>query len=145
MENGLKLYLRQSLSKHPIFGHFVLVIILYTFLYQIGEIKQIPNNINLIQWDAGIYQDIKNDGYRLDIEGNSGNAGFFPFFPLLWRFLGLSPIGIAIIKPGIPHKNPQNISITNTAITLILIASPGSQAQYEGQFPTISRVVIVKS
>ena len=28
-------------------------------------------------------------------------------------------IGMAIINPGIPHKNPQNISITKTAITLI--------------------------
>ena len=28
-------------------------------------------------------------------------------------------IGIAIIKPGMPHKNPQNISITNTAIMFI--------------------------
>ena len=28
-------------------------------------------------------------------------------------------IGIAIIKPGIPQRNPQNISITNTAITFM--------------------------
>ncbi len=28
-------------------------------------------------------------------------------------------IGIAIIKPGIPHRKPQNMSITKTAITLI--------------------------
>jgi hypothetical protein len=28
-------------------------------------------------------------------------------------------IGIAIIKPGIPQRNPQNMSITNTVIILM--------------------------
>ena len=88
----------QSVLLNPLILHLFFVIILYAFLYNIGEIKQLPNSNNLVNWDAGIYKSIKNAGYFFNIETSKGNTGFYPLFPYLWKLFSLTPIGIAIFN-----------------------------------------------
>lgn len=88
----------ESNKLFPFAAHLLFVSLLYFLLYQLGEIKQLPNNSNITQWDAGIYQDIKFNGYNIDIDEKSGNTGFFPLFPYVWKISNLSSIGIAIFN-----------------------------------------------
>jgi hypothetical protein len=70
--------------------------------YQIRKVSkpfiQVTNE-NLLSWDAGIYQCIKDRMYTIE-DGCYGNvrAAFFPLFPMLWKVTGATPIGISIIN-----------------------------------------------
>ncbi len=52
----------------------------------------------LLHWDAEHYNTLRESGY------NTANSeviflyAFFPLFPLLWRFLSVSPLGIGIVN-----------------------------------------------
>lgn len=78
-------------------GSLLFYFIVYFVLFKTGFLSEIPNNINLLNWDASWYNSIVAEGYYLDLE-NQCNSGFFPGFPYLWGLLGLSPIGISIIN-----------------------------------------------
>jgi hypothetical protein len=70
--------------------------------YQVKKVSKpyiSVTNENLLSWDAGIYNCIKERLYILE-DGCYGNvrAAFFPLFPLLWKAAGASPIGISIIN-----------------------------------------------
>lgn len=90
---------------NKVIGHgilFVLVVLLiylfgYSSLFTLGILSEIPNNSNLLNWDASWYYSIGQKGYFLDLE-NQCNAGFFPGFPYLWKSIGLPPIGISIFN-----------------------------------------------
>lgn len=112
-------------SWNPLFIHLFFSCILYLFLYQIGEIKQLPTNTNLVNWDAGIYLGIKENGYSLNNETLAGNTGFYPLFPYLWSFLNVSPIGISLINLAIFLLSLQWITKTYSisAKTLLLFLS----------------------
>lgn len=59
-----------------------------------------PNSENMIQWDAVHYQRISKTAYDYDKSG-AGNDyifAFFPLFPLLWKVLCLSPVGVMILN-----------------------------------------------
>lgn len=98
--NTLKITLKKLLASFwsPLFLHLVFSSTLYLFLYQIGEIKQLPTNTNLTNWDAGIYLGIKEFGYSISKENLTGNTGFYPLFPYVWRFLGVNPIGVSLFN-----------------------------------------------
>lgn len=76
---------------------FAFYIIAYSVLYVVGFVSEIPSNTNVLNWDGSWYYSIVTNGYFLDLE-NQSNAGFFPGFPYLWRFLGASPLLISFIN-----------------------------------------------
>lgn len=90
MLNSLKAY-------HYFFIHIGVLFILFFCLYFIGVIEIVPSNDTLIQWDAGWYKSIVDNGYvfQKDIQSNTG---FFPFFPFIWKYIGLSNVGISILN-----------------------------------------------
>lgn len=77
--------------------HCVLLIGSYMLLYVCGEVKVLPDTNNLIQFDAGWYEIIKNEGYANRTDGSSPTA-FFPLYPLLWKWSGLGSIGIGFLN-----------------------------------------------
>lgn len=62
-----------------------------------GIIPELPNVTNISQWDANWYKSIVDSGYSYD-ESKQSNVAFFPLFPLIWRMLGLSTIGISLFN-----------------------------------------------
>ncbi len=77
--------------------HVALLAIVYLILSFLGFIHGYPHNENLIQFDVGWYESIIRDGYSFEA-GKQSNVGFFPLFPIIWKFLGLSRIGISILN-----------------------------------------------
>jgi hypothetical protein len=69
----------------------------YFLLLEIGLLSEIPNDKNLLNWDASWYYSIVKEGYYLDLNDQS-NSGFFPGFPFLWKFLGFSPLFISVLN-----------------------------------------------
>jgi len=56
-------------------------------------------NDNFLQWDASIYNCIKENDYKSeDSCYGKVRAAFFPLFPLLWKMTGASPIIISILN-----------------------------------------------
>jgi hypothetical protein len=88
--NNLKIY-------HLVFLHFTLFIIgfiVFTF-FQTGEFWN--PDFSLKHWDSLWYESIKDKGYILSYSTTS-NCAFFPFFPMVWRFLGVGYVGISLIN-----------------------------------------------
>ena len=53
--------------------------------------------VSLLRWDALWYESIRAGGYHFEANAKS-NTGFFPLFPYLWRWLGLSSAGISFLN-----------------------------------------------
>ncbi len=67
------------------------------FLYATLMVPAIPNETNLISWDAGYYRDIANTGYDVH-DGNLSRLAFFPLFPLVWEIAHVGVWGIVVIN-----------------------------------------------
>lgn len=78
----------------PILSYIVL---LFVGMYIYGYVanNHFWDDHRLLYWDSGHYFRIKNQGYG-DIL-----VAFFPLFPLLWRTLGLSLVGICLFNAGV--------------------------------------------
>lgn len=94
-----------------VFGHLSLLILFYSIFYLAGQFSGIPTSESVIQYDADWYQKIAQGGYFEDEKGQSGVA-FFPLFPMTWRFLQLSPIGICLLNTFLFYIAFFGISIT---------------------------------
>lgn len=77
--------------------HLSLLGLGYILLYFLGEIQLLPTEDNWIQFDAGWYEIIKNDGYARRSDGSNPTA-FFPLYPLLWRWSTCGGIGIGLLN-----------------------------------------------
>lgn len=88
-------------DNYKFFFNLIIYLICFGFLFSLlnvlGVISEIPNNENLLNWDASWYHSIVKDGYIYDETGQS-NAGFFPGFPLIWGFLSLTPLTVSIFN-----------------------------------------------
>ncbi len=84
---------------------FALIVLCHAFLfcacylsfYFFGFINKLPDQNNLVQWDANWYLSVKNEGYQY-FWYRASNAGFFPLFPSVWRLLQLESIGISVFN-----------------------------------------------
>lgn len=90
MQNNLKVY-------HYLLIHTFIIISVFLLMYLIGIIKILPKETNIIQWDAGWYLSIVENGYNFK-QNSQSNTGFFPLFPYIWKTLNLSNIGISIFN-----------------------------------------------
>lgn len=85
-------------KRNPIILHVLFSIALYSILYIVDEIKQVPSSQNLINWDAGIYHNIKENGYSIGSSNNISNTGFYPLFPYAWKALNIDALPISIFN-----------------------------------------------
>ena len=87
-----------------IFLHFAGLIILLAILEQL----QIIQIAKILQYDAWWYKSIVENGYVFK-ENEQCNLAFYPAFPLIWKFLHVSYLGISIV----------NLCITILTLTII--------------------------
>lgn len=80
--------------------YFGICLIFYLFLFVCFFLfATIKGNLNLfsqnslLQFDAVLYQKIKNSGYQ-----ENWLCAFFPAFPFLWKLLNLSILGISVFN-----------------------------------------------
>ena len=90
MRSNLTLY-------HYFLIHLASAFVVFLGMYSMGVFEALPSNLNLIQWDSGWYKSIVEHGYVFK-ENTQSNTGFFPFFPFLWKYLGLSAVGVSIFN-----------------------------------------------
>ncbi|MCE3260031.1 MAG: hypothetical protein K0S12_1672 [Bacteroidetes bacterium] len=72
---------------------FYLIIATSLVAYLIFTNSDSLKEINLLRFDAILYQDIKNNGYHAD-----WLCAFFPAFPYLWKILACTPVSIALLN-----------------------------------------------
>jgi len=77
--------------------HFLLVIIAYVVLFSVGIVNKVPNNMNLLHWDAEWFDSIRLNGYMF-VYGQMNNLAFFPLFPYFWKYTALDPMGISVVN-----------------------------------------------
>jgi len=70
-------------------------------LYSIGVFLDlfVTPATNVINWDAGWYNEIRQLGYVENHPmGKYASCAFYPLFPLVWKWSGLDPIGILFLN-----------------------------------------------
>lgn len=68
---------------------FVSVLLTYYLFLNLDLVKTVPNDNNVIKYDADWFFSIRKYGYTY-IEGQMSNIAFFPFFPYFWKWSHLS-------------------------------------------------------
>ena len=88
----------------------------YVFFYDLFDPK------NFLNWDAGHYHFIKENGYE------GPRVAFFPLFPLIWKFLSLNRYGISILNAAIFLASfyllIQNLKIRRKREMLLYLSIP---------------------
>lgn len=90
--------IQQKLKEYyvlPIVAYTLVFISIYSGLWAIGWLNNLPNSDTLHHWDAGFYHLIR-DHFYFPYSEYPNKDGFFPGFPLFWRVTGLDIVGIAI-------------------------------------------------
>lgn len=103
-----------------------LFISVYSLLYIFNVVQEFPSKISLDHWDVGWYKSIISDGYSFT-EGKQSNVAFFPLFPYLWKYLGLSIIGITIFNYILSYTTIILLSINyklDRIQTLLIATTP---------------------
>ena len=72
----------------------ILFYLLQFFFVRTGIFITEPTAHNLKSWDAGYYDDLRQNGYN----AASDNTGFFILFPLIWKFSHLGVWGITALN-----------------------------------------------
>jgi hypothetical protein len=66
-------------------------------VYGYLKYNTLPSAVGFCQFDCGWYCSIINSGYVFNPNAQS-NVAFFPLFPYVWKFLGVSTIQIALFN-----------------------------------------------
>ena len=77
--------------------HVIIVVGSYFILFNLKIFNLLPDNTNLLNWDASFHHSIMAEGYQY-IAFTGCNLAFFPLFPMIWKLIGLSPMGISIFN-----------------------------------------------
>lgn len=67
------------------------------FLYTTGIVHNLPNEITLERWDAGIYHIVAKSGYYYHTAQHN-NAGVYILFPWVWKMLHAGVIGVSFFN-----------------------------------------------
>jgi hypothetical protein len=78
-------------------GNLIIIVAIYAAFYQLNIFHYLPTEYNLIHWDANFYKEIKEIGYIYK-PSQPSNMAFFPFFPLVWKFLGSSALLVSVVN-----------------------------------------------
>lgn len=90
----------QRIKKAPlavVFLHSLIFFSIYSILSFLGFIKGCPGSGSLMQWDAGWYAMIREQGYSY-VENQQSNIAFFPLFPYLWKWLSVTPLIMSFVN-----------------------------------------------
>lgn len=71
---------------HNVMLYFIIWLVAFSLIYHFGIYKQTPNEYNVVQWDAGWFERIKNHGYFYSNTEQS-SVPFFPAFAYTWKYL----------------------------------------------------------
>jgi hypothetical protein len=71
--------------------------LLHYVLHITGFFTVLPNNENLLHWDAAWYDSIAYKGY-IYWDGQPNNCGFYFLFPLLWKLTGFFGFSISVLN-----------------------------------------------
>lgn len=82
---------------YALITHFSLIGISYTLFYFLCDGVHLPNDTNLLNWDAIWYYRIKELGYYYQ-EDQQGPLAFFPLFPFVWKFSTLNQQEISLLN-----------------------------------------------
>ena len=125
----LKIYLDNAKCHNLliiVFSHLIVVSLTFIVLILNSKKSILPNNINVLNFDAYFYYSIKDIGYLY--EPNVGNnLAFFPMFPLIWKLFAVSPIGISMINLLIFLSSFWFLlknEIIDRKVTLLLLSIP---------------------
>jgi hypothetical protein len=88
---------KQFFSNYLPFFYVLFFYFVFFSIYFLGGIDAKFTNENFIKWDTIWYERIMKSGYFWNPNEQSSVA-FFPFFPFLWRFSHLSPIGVSVLN-----------------------------------------------
>lgn len=85
--------------------HTFLLVLLYGllfhtfqfFMHQRDMVSTLPNDTNLLFWDAGWYHSIAEKGYEYS-EINQSNTGFYILFPAIWKLTHLGAWGMSVLN-----------------------------------------------
>ena len=78
-------------------GYSFTAVAVFFILLKLNFTQTIPDNLNLLNWDAKWYNSIRESGY-IYVQDAQCNLAFFPLFPFLWSLLGLSPLWISLFN-----------------------------------------------
>ena len=118
--------------------HIITAVCIYLLLYHLKIINILPDNINLVNWDAKFHKSIVDRGYEY-VAYRGTNLAFFPLFPLLWKVTSFSAVAISIANALIfmmsfilLMRNDKSLLITNLLIlsipSFIFFALPYSES-----------------
>lgn len=79
-------------------GYGITFYLLQLFLFQRDMVATLPDASKLAVWDGGWYSFIAREGYMY--KGGWGNVGFYPLFPLIWRWSHLDALQICFLNIG---------------------------------------------
>ena len=77
--------------------HSAITITLYFLLNRYGVFTAVPNQQNLLNWDANWYFSILSNGYVF-VPNETCNLAFFPMFPYFWKVLGVDPVYMSLVN-----------------------------------------------
>ena len=77
--------------------HLTVLALFYWLMIHFNYIDQYPSNANLVHWDANWYKLIIKKGFEFH-PGIQSSVAFNPLFPYLWKYLGVSAVGISILN-----------------------------------------------
>lgn len=88
------MFLKQY-SKHLVTSLAFYIFLAFIFcIYLTGKTNSdVFTQFHFLRFDAILYQDIKNNGYY-----QNWLCAFFPAFPFLWKWMNVSPTGIAVFN-----------------------------------------------
>ena len=81
-------------------GYGISFYLLNLFLHQRGMVSLLPGNQNLMHWDSGWYKEVAELGYIYREKGPC-NVVFFPLFPIVWKLLPFSAMGISFVNAAL--------------------------------------------
>ena len=77
--------------------HVGILLSAYATLYAFGMLPVLPDNTNLLSWDAGLFYRLSQTGYD---DATSGINAFFPLLAGIWHLTGFSAIQISVFNAG---------------------------------------------
>lgn len=80
-----------------VFIHLTVWLCAYLIMGFLNIVKEIPDNRNILEWDANWYRSIRDNGYQY-IDGQQSNIAFFPFFSYIWKLSTLNNIKMATLN-----------------------------------------------